>query len=353
MSKRIKIGILCIMKYCLIFPGIILMCAVSFADSNSDADAFKEMLSSTPHVREIVFAVAYGQDPTSVAYYCGACFGSNFYIRRFLSNEDVSIPLSPTNQMGFPLFVGKDGREYWEISGMSIYRTSASTNVPPVIEGELALLNSALSFGVSGVIPGTIHWDENSFYAKRNDMHLTSVKERTIINGVVQVKNQDLSMVNGELMISNGIPVRISREFGIDVWYQYPTNRSLPAGVPSTITIAPRGSSPSQYSQMFSILKYVQDDNLGEDYFKPERHIAPQFVGIYEQTNLSGPIVAIRDNTLSIANAQVRSIQTHRAVQRQIVLLLISICLVAPLAIGIMIKKNKNRNSQTRRKQQK
>jgi hypothetical protein len=206
-----------LLQFCT-FATITIVSTISFTAFAQESNAvirFKEILSSAPNVSEIEFASVLADHPTSVAYFTAASNGTNFFIRRHLSNENVHTPLSPTNKMGFPYFLGKDDKDNWEISGLKIFKSPLTMDAPPLTEHGEYVLDSALTFGLAGILPGSFVWKGNQFTAKRsNTKHLVTIEKTVVINGVTQVTKLDTTNIAGELIVSNGVPSRIETEDG-------------------------------------------------------------------------------------------------------------------------------------------
>lgn len=299
----------------------------------SDAVArFKQLLSSAPSVSEITFATILAQDTRSVAYYTAACDGTNFYIRRHFADENVHIPLSPTNLMRFPYFLGRDGENYWEISGLNIFKSGLSNGEPPIIEHGKYTLDCGLAFGFTGIEPGSFEWDQNRFTAKRNNSkHIVDITKTTVKNGVTNIIHFDTKTMTGELMISNGLPYRTDSEAGPTIYYDFTGTNTLPVGVPSTVTIVAAGHPRSEWAEIISILRYKQDSSLPDAFFKPERNVAPQYASVYHQKNLVGPASVTSDNSLNVANAQVELVRASGASRRRIIIAGLVVVTLTPL----------------------
>jgi hypothetical protein len=293
-----------------------IICIFIFASGNfmslhagisSRTDSFKEYLSNAPHVQEIKFSILNSSDMQPPTYYTGATDGTNFFIREHLPKENVDALLSPTNPMGFPFFVGKvDGRP-WEISGLSVYRSSPTNTLGPLMEGAMSKLSFALAFGIAHAAPGSFHFNGTNFSALRADKLI-----KPITNG--KDVNFDFENTTGSLLTSNGSPFRVDNE-GMSIYYTF-GDESLPEGVPSTITICPRNHLPSDYSQIISILKYIPGPELANNFFNPERFIEQQYLSVYEITNNSGNALTSTNNSLNVAKAQTELIQERRVGKR-------------------------------------
>jgi hypothetical protein len=308
---------------------VAILCTASAQETNN-LNAFKQLLSSEPCVSEITFGELLAQNTKIVTYFTGASDGTYFFIRSHLPDENIHTPLSPTHFGGSSFFVGQNGSNTWEIAGLNIFKSPLSTNVPPLIEGAQSKLNSILTFGIGGVRPGSFIWNGNHFSAQRNNAHLSKIEDVVIINGVRHVTQGDTHILTGNLILSNGVPCRIDTE-GTSIFYEFTDDKSLPVGVPATITIGSRGYPSSQYSEVISILRYIQDDGSSKDIFDPEKYVVPKYTSVYIQTNLSGNVKVQSDNSLNVAKARVEQIRANGNLKRQTIIASLIFVLMSPL----------------------
>ena len=243
-------------------------------------EAFKAFLSERPAVSEITW-VESNSGGTTNWFQTGASDGTNFFLRQYSPGEDIHVPLSPTNLMKMPLWIGRAGMKRWSISGLAVDETESTNVLWQMVDGFTGMLERALVFGNLGVKPGTFLWKDNHFTAKRTKR----VIQRAVTigkSGEIKKESQvESDSIPGELYVSNGYPHHINSE-GLTIYYDYdPVASGLPVGVPRTITLCQRGQPKSQSLGSATILTYDVDKNLENSYFEPYRHIADDYLSIY------------------------------------------------------------------------
>jgi len=298
------------------------------ADTNH-VEAFKAFLSERPAVSEITWAES-NSGGTTNWFQTGASDGTNFFLRQYLPGEDIHVPLSPTNRMKMPLWIGRAGMKRWSISGLAVDETESTNVLCQMVDGFTVILERALAFGNLGVKPGTYLWKDNHFTAKRTK----NVIQRAVTIGksgeIIKESQMESDSIAGELYVTNGYPHHIDSE-GLTIYYDYaPLASGLPVGVPRTITLCERGQPKSQRLGTATILRYDVDKNLENSYFEPYRHIADDHLSIYGIAP-DGSRKVLKQGRYRISLAQLHAAKRHRVTRFGVFAFLVAGIGVLPL----------------------
>jgi len=266
-------------------------------------EAFKEFLGRPPVIREISFMQVRCGDSKAPQHFAGAIKGTNFFLREHLAGEDVYTPLSPTNQMRVPYFVGAAGQRRWEIAELTVWESEEPTDVLfHRAEHGIGILETGLVFGLPSVKPGSLIWDGNRFTAVRS--------------GPIPVGGANA--IHGVITVTNGVPVRLdSDDAGLTVYYDY-SDGSLPLGVPNRATLCLRGKAKPDCLMVTEILRLDVDPGLPEEYFEPYWHIAPKYLGV--NRSVAGRQIAVKDNTYAVSLARVKQLDRRNPGTRLVII---------------------------------
>ena len=228
------------------------------------ADAFKDLLAHLPVVKEISFTELRCADGRPPQWFTGAIAATNFFLREHLPGENVDAPLSPTNLMGVPYFVGASRGKRWEIAGLTVFESEEATDPVFVLaEKGVSILDKALAFGLPSIRPGSFTWDGDRFTAA--------------MSGPIPVSGKHT--IHGFITVSNAVAVRLdSPDAALTVYYDYSPG-TLPTGVPSQATVCLYGKPKSDPRTVTAIHRLETATDLPEQYFEPYRHIVPQVRG--------------------------------------------------------------------------
>ncbi len=267
------------------------------------ADAFKDLLAHLPVVKEISFTELRCADGRPPQWFTGAIAATNFFLREHLPGENVDAPLSPTNLMGVPYFVGASRGKRWEIAGLTVFESEEATDPVFVLaEKGVSILDKALAFGLPSIRPGSFTWDGDRFTAA--------------MSGPIPVSGKHT--IHGFITVSNAVAVRLdSPDAALTVYYDYSPG-TLPTGVPSQATVCLYGKPKSDPRTVTAIHRLETATDLPEQYFEPYRHIVPQYVGITRSEGARR--VVVKDNAYAISLARSREADRRAGGRRPMIL---------------------------------
>ncbi len=325
---------------CLLFVSYIPACHADLAS----ADAFKSILSSSKLIREISWSESKCDKPNDISYYTGATDGTNFYIRGFLPSEDLTVPLSPTNRLGFPYFVGCVDHTNWEITGTLMINETSMTNNPifSIAQNGRIILARGLAFGLPNAKDGAFSWNGNSFSVPRFGLipeHVTIRHIKMPTNsptGTLHVKHNEMAQLlqsltnltqeSGVILLTNGVVGEM--DCGLDsIHYEY-SDSNLPVGVPSTIFESAGGQPKEKCFMKMQILRFKLDTNLDEMMFQPTTFIAPGYYGITQVYSNESQVVLNNAYNYSRQRAE----ETSKA-KRYTLLILFGVLACLPLFV--------------------
>lgn len=336
------------------------------ASDYTSADAFKAFLSHPLPIREVTWRESFSGKPGGTAYYTGASDGHNYFIRRFLPTNNIHLKLSPSNTLGIPFFVGRDGKKRWEITGTLMINETQEKSSPLFqhIQNGRMILERALMFGIPDVAIGKVKWNNDRFVVPKWGMvpsKITIIDPKTKLRYTISRNADGTISTSGSSEVTNGLPFPPSlvNSFGaiyvtngyvrkldcdtVSIHYTY-ENKSLPIGVPSGIYLYARGALQQNCIMAMQILRFVVDTNLSRTYFAPTNFIVPKYTGI-NQVYTNGSETT-RNNTYLLSLSQMKRSPTLSSKWRRAVVYSIFVVITVPFIAFICYKrKSKSRTN--------